>query len=253
MSPNDLLLEFLLPPTSILFLLLLGIVVWRWRILSRGLFLLGTLALLLSSLPVVGAALLQPLGAAAPAYLPAVHGPAAAILVPTGGSFSDGSGRWWPSGSSIARFAEARRQQELHGAPIILSGGSVAAGEPPQAETVAAAYGADGPDLRLETTARNSAETARAAASMLAGEAAPLVLLVTSPSHVARMASALRHRDLRVVIPAADRRPSSGLYALIPSYSGLKMTRAALYEYAGIAHYLAAGHIDFDDLASQSP
>ena len=255
MSANDFLLEFVLPPISLLFLLLLGLFLWRWRGLSRGIFLLATLALLLASLPFVGAALLQPLAAAAPAYLPVVHGPAVAIVVPTGGSFNDGSGRWWPTGSSIARLAAARRHQEEHGLPIILSGGSVAAGEPAQAETVAAAFGAGGPDLRLETTARNSAETAVAVAAMLGDEIAPLVLLVTSPSHVARMASALRHQGLRVVTPAAaaPRTDPSGLRALVPSYSGLKMTRAALYEYAGIARYLAAGHIDFKDLRSEAP
>ena len=53
--------------------------------------------------------------------------------------------------------------------------------------------------------------------------------------------------------PLADRPDPSGLRALIPSYGGLKMTRAALYEYAGIAHYLVAGHIDLEDLGSETP
>ena len=255
MSPNDLLLEYLLPPTSILLLLFLAVIAWPWRGLSRGLFVLATLGLLLASLPTVGAALLRPLADAAPTYLPSAHGRAAAIVVPTAGSFSDGSGRWWPTGNSVARLAEARRHQDAHGLPIIVSGGAVAEGQPSEAETVTAAFGAGGPDLRLETTARNSAETALAVAAMLADEAPPLVLLVTSPSHVARMASALRHQGLRVVVPAptAARPGPNGLLALIPSYSGLKMTRAALYEYAGIAHYLVAGHIDFGDLRSEAP
>ncbi len=253
MSPNSLLLDYLLPPTSLVLLLLLAALVWRWRSLSRGLFAIGTLGLLLASLPIVGSSLLKPLAAGAPAYRPEAHGRATAIVVPTGGSFSDDRGNWWPTEKSIARLALARRHQEMLGLPIIVSGGSPLPGQPPEAETVTAAFGLGGSDVKLETTARNSAETARAVPAMLADEARPLVLLVTSPSHVARMAAALRHQGLRVAIPPQEAASRAGLLSLVPSYSGLKTTRGALYEYAAIAHYLAAGHIDFEDLRSEQP
>ena len=74
MSPNSLLLDYLLPPTSLVLLLLLAALVWRWRSLSRGLFAIGTLGLLLASLPIVGSSLLKPLAAGAPAYRPEAHG-----------------------------------------------------------------------------------------------------------------------------------------------------------------------------------
>ncbi|MCH7872926.1 MAG: hypothetical protein IID33_14625, partial [Planctomycetes bacterium] len=65
------------------------------------------------------------------------------------------------------------RLRDRLGLPIILSGGSPKSDQPPEAQTLAAHFGLRGPDVRLETTARNSSETAEAVAAMLAGAPNP--------------------------------------------------------------------------------
>ena len=79
---------------------------------------------------------------------------------------------------------------------------------------------------------------------------------MTSPKHVARMALALRRQGIVSVVarPEQDeRRHATRGPGLVPSYSGLKTTRAALYEYAGIAWYLMSGDIAIADLWPAAP
>ncbi len=247
---RDVLMELLTLPMPILWLLVLGVVLWRWRGLSRTLFLAGTLLFLALSLPASGRFLVWSLQAGTPAFAGKVPEGTSAILVPSGGTNDDGTGRWWPTLSSVRRLAVALRLQERWDLPIILSGGSPKSGQPPEAETLAAHFGLRGPDVRLETTARDSSETAEAVAAMLAGAPNPRVILVTSAIHVARMSAALRHHGVAVTVAAAAG-GAAGSWApgdFLPSYRGLKMSQGAFREYLGIAWYLATGRLNFEDL-----
>ena len=123
MSPHDILLDYGLPPTSLVFLLLLAVLVLRWRALSRWLFLTGAILLLICSLPLVGDLLLRPLGAVGAPYNPLEDRDLSAVLVPTAGAFDDGTGTWWPSPGTIVRGVAGRRLSRELGLPLIISGG----------------------------------------------------------------------------------------------------------------------------------
>ncbi len=247
---RDVLVDLLTLPMPILWLLVLALVLWRWKGLSRAVFLVGALLFLALSLPASGRLLVWSLQAGTPVFAGKVPDGTSAILVPTAGTSDDGTGRWWPGAASIVRLATALRLQERWDLPIILSGGSVESNQPPEAETLAAHFGLQGPDIRLETQARNSSETAEAVVAMLAGEPNPRVILVTSATHVARMSAVLRHHGVAVTAAVAAG-GDAGPWApsdFLPSYQGLMMSRGAFQEYMGILWYLATDRLDFEDL-----
>ncbi len=247
---QDAIVDLLVLPMPILWLLVLGLVLWRWQRLSRALCLTATLLFLAISLPASGKLMVSILQGGAPAFDGKVPEGTAAILVPSGGTIDDGTGRWWPSTSSILRLATALRLRNELSLPVILSGGSPKAGQPPEAETLAASFDLQGPDVRLEIRARNSSETAEAVARLLAGEANPRVILVTSAVHVARMSAVLRHHGVdAVAAPGVGIDPNGWTPGdFLPSYRGFKMSQGAFREYMGIAWYLATDRLDFEDL-----
>ena len=246
--------EFFVFPMPVLWLLLLALLVWNRQRASRRLFILGTVLFALASLPTTGKLLLWGLASGAPPLEGADERTFAAIVVPTAGVFDDGTGRWWPTQNSIRRAASGRALQQQLEIPLILSGGSPIPGQPPEASTVASMLGIAGRETLLETTARNSSESGAAVAALLAEAQTRRVVLVTHASHVMRMSAALRHQGLAVVAAPVGRPPETlapaawGIMDLVPSNSGLKLTRGALWEYAGIVWYLATGRLDFDDL-----
>lgn len=244
---RDVLLNLLTLPMPILWLLVLALVLWRWKGLSRAVFLAGTLLFLVLSLPASGKLLISILQARTPAFAGEVREGTSAILVPSGGTNDDGTGRWWPTLSSVRRLAVALELRDRLDLPVILSGGSPQPGQPPEAETLAAHFGLQASDIRLETTARNSSETAETVAAMLAGEPNPRVILVTSTTHIARMSAALRHHGIAVTAVGGD----AGSWApsdFLPSYQGLKMSQGAFREYMGILWYLATDRLNLEDL-----
>ncbi len=83
---RDVLLSFLVLPMPILWLLVLGVVLWRWRAVSRVLTLSATLLLQVFSLPVSGKLLSVYL---VQGSLPADSYPGVTpiVLVPTAGTF----------------------------------------------------------------------------------------------------------------------------------------------------------------------
>ena len=196
----DVIPGLLVLPLPILWLLLLGVVLWRWKRLSRAAFAVATAVFVAISLPASGNFLMSSLKNGAPPYDGEGPRGAHAILVPTGGIFDDGTGRWWPTSLSARRLTLGLRHQERLGLPLIISGGSPKAGQPPEAETLAEHFGLRAPEVLVEPTARNSSETAAAVAAMLIDTPAPRVILVTSPSHITRMSAALRHHGIEVLV-----------------------------------------------------
>ena len=79
-------------PMPLLWLLVLGLVLWRWKGLSRAVFLVGTLPFLALSLPASGKLLVSILQAGAPALGGKVPEGTTAIFVPSGGTIDDGTG-----------------------------------------------------------------------------------------------------------------------------------------------------------------
>ncbi len=111
-----------------------------------------------------------------------------------------------------------------------------------------------------ETKARDTAEPAQAAARMVAEFEGNAVILVTSPSHVARMAGALRHHGLFVTtVPTAPpddairaERPGEVdtglLMQFVPSAKGLARSSRAMREYVAIGWYIIQGDLRLADV-----
>ncbi len=122
LSMIDYLLDFMVLPMPILWLLLLGVVLWRWRRLSRAVIFAAIALFLAVSLPASGKLLVSGLQRGAPTFDGNDPGRILGILVPSGGTFDGGTGRWWPTQSSVRRVAAALRIRDQLGLPIILSG-----------------------------------------------------------------------------------------------------------------------------------
>ena len=247
-------------PIPLIAVLVLGLMAWRRRRLSLILIGSATAALVGLSMPVVASLLERPLVAAAPAFDAAGDPPTAAIVVPTAGIYEDPAGGWWSSASSIRRAVAARKLQHDTGLPLLLIGGSPEGEDESEAMTVARQVGLIGrangnaePPVYMETGARNSAETALAAKLLLERLGGNRVVLVTTPSHIARMAASLRRAGLEVSAhparaPAKRRRPLGAAEAYVPSAKGLALSTAAVREYVAIVWYLANGYLQISDL-----
>ena len=244
-------MNYLVLPMPVLWLMVLALVLWRWRRLSRRLFVLATLILAVACLPITGRILLQPLAAGIETEAVVLEQKASAILVPTAGSFQDPTGQWRANPMTISRALTGLALQKHLGIPVILAGGTPYDGEAPDSLVLANDLGLEDANIRFETSARNSDETG---AAMLSDQPDAAVILVTSPSHVARMSASLRHHGLGVVAaplgipPATAARKPRGLGEFVPSDRGLKASRAALWEYMGIGWYLVTGRLDWGDL-----
>jgi uncharacterized SAM-binding protein YcdF (DUF218 family) len=174
------------------------------------------------------------------------------------GIFGDRAGGWWPTENSVLRVATARRLQHETGLPLILSGGSLGPGEPAEAEVAAAATGLSSQDAKLESTARDTAQTGRTVSEILKtgfapnGEAdfVPRAVIVTHSYHILRTAAVLRRHGITVsAIPVSREQefgPVIGLF--LPQREGLLSANAALHEYVGLIWYLARGDIRVRDL-----
>ena len=246
--------QYLAMPLPVLWLMFLALIVWRRRRTSRALFAIATVLFALASMPAVGKLLMLGLVSATPPLHVGDDRDYAAIVVPTGGSYDDGTGRWWPTGSSIARTVAGLALHRRLGLPLILSGGAPLPGQPAEAVTVAAEFGLTDPAIRLETRSRNSSESAAAVAAILAGEPVRRVLLVTDTTHMARMSAVLRRNGLSVATAPVGTQPRDlapgawGIIDFVPGDRGLKLTRGALREYAAIAWYIASGRLDIGDV-----
>jgi len=259
---KDALEALLTLPVPLIVLLVLGLLLGRRSALGRGLVGLAALALVAFSLPLTADWLERPLAAAAPRFEAGGATAADMILVPTAGIYADPDGGWWPSAESVRRAVAGRALQRETGLPLVLIGGSPDGESESEALTVArevgllengADVGAGPPPVLLETAARDSFETARAAALIAGRLGAERVVLVTAPTHVARMAAALRAAGLAVSAApsrggAAAAGPFGRFAPLVPSVAGLARCRAAAHEYLGILWYLLNGRFALSDL-----
>ncbi len=252
--------DLLTLPIPLIGLLVVGVLVWRRRALSRVLVGIATLGLVGFSLPITADQLERPLTEVAPQYRPGASPEPAAILVPTAGIFADSTGAWWASSTSIVRAVAGRELQRQTGLPLLLVGGSPLGESESEAAVVARAVGlvagfepTETPPVLLESAARNSAETAQAAKQILERLGGNHVVLVTSPTHTARMAASLRRLGIEVSVATARRPPSLSqpfgrFQRFVPSAGGLNRSAGAVREYIGIVWYLFRGRFDFSDL-----
>ena len=254
---RDYLLEILIEwPMPAIWLTMAGYILgWRLgRRWGRWLAIGAALGLVASSVPLVGLVLLRPLAAVPPYVAP---DGIAAIVVPTAGVFVDSRGQWWSGGNTIRRVSRGLQLQSATGLPLYIAGGGSSGdrGGLSEARIVLEQMGIPPGTVRLEETARNTDETGRAIAELLAADssaAGPFtVVVVTDRPHGIRMAASLRANGVAVVMSLETGLEEEVRHSnFLPSVWGLKLTAAALHEYVGIAWYLARGNFRVADLFS---
>lgn len=236
---------FLTLPMPFVWLFAIGLLLWSRPVASRRLIVLAAAGFVLSSFSVVGKLALLALLTTVPVWGRGESPKPVAIVVPTGGIFSDETGKWWPASSSIRRATAAVRLRAELNVPVILIGGSPVDGQPPEAKVIAKELGLAPPGVIVESTARNSMETGPALALILRDLPVGPVLLVTSEMHVARMGAVLRRAGLSV------RQTAQHLEAVervawtdfIPSTLGLAYSAQLSRELWAILWYIVRGHV----------
>jgi uncharacterized SAM-binding protein YcdF (DUF218 family) len=253
--------SFLYPVSLCLEILILGLFfLWATRSPRRGKILvtLGTVFLLLFSLPVIASQFLTPLESRYPALLhpEAVNWGQTSqtspkwIVVLGGGHVSDPR---LPATSQISEAALARLVEgvrlykALPGSKLIFSGGIVFDPVPEAAvmARIAMLLGVKPQDIRLESDSRDTAQEAQNIAKMIGKEK---FILVTSAAHMPRTLALFKKRGLEP-IPAptnflvrVGRHPAS-LEDLFPDSASLQGVRVAIHEYLGLAWAWLRGQI----------
>jgi uncharacterized SAM-binding protein YcdF (DUF218 family) len=253
---TELLLEIFSLPMPFAILGGAGLALWRARRASRVLLTLAAAGLVLTSLPIVGKIAMAPQLASVETWKPGAGAAPAAVIVPTGGIFEVPAIGWWPSSSSLDRLAAGietlARAQAAGGPriPLMVIGGSTQPGAPAEADVLLSRFPGPRPAALVDATARNSAETARAARALLPAAGPGPVVLVTDWLHMARMAASLRHEGFDVRgAPSGNRALDRYMWAdLVPQSRGYATSDNALHSWLGVAWYLITGRIGFADL-----
>jgi uncharacterized SAM-binding protein YcdF (DUF218 family) len=240
------------PVSLCLGILILGLLfLWatRRQRLGKGLVTLGTVLLLLLSLPFLSRQTLIPLEGRYPALL---HPETVSwgekrgtspkwIVVLGGGHVSDPRlpANSQISAAALGRLVEGvRLYKAIPGSKLLLSGGVVF--DPvPEAEVmarVAVLLGVKPQDISLETDSRDTEAEAEIIAKMLGREK---FILVTSAMHMPRSMALFRKRGLQPIPAPADfliresPRPLSG--GFFPRATSLGQVETAAHEYLGLA------------------
>jgi uncharacterized SAM-binding protein YcdF (DUF218 family) len=235
----------LLPPLSLLLLLIFGASLLRSRhvVLGRRLLWLGIALLYLLSTPLFGQKLLATLQS--PYRTPDVA--AAQAIVVLGGGVYHGAPEYngdTVNSHSLERLRYAAKLHRASGLPLLASGGSPEGGE---AESLAmwAALRADfGVETRwVEITSLNTAQSAKNSYAILQPSGMTRILLVTHAWHMRRSQAAFEKAGFTVT-PAPTiytTRRTLTLLDFMPSASGLMLSRIALHEWIGIIWYRLKG------------
>jgi uncharacterized SAM-binding protein YcdF (DUF218 family) len=251
---------FFYPVSVCLGFLILGLIcLWVTRRQRLGKFLvtLGTVLLLLMSMPFIASGLLTPLERR---YPPLLHpeslawGPAGAtspkwIVVLGGGHVSDPglTANSQISAAALGRVVEGvRLYRAIAGSKLLLSGGGVF--DPvPEAEVMARIAGLLGvkpEDIRLETDSLDTADQAEILAKTLGRGK---FILVTSAAHMPRAMALFRKRGLEPIPAPADylvkEAPKFAPVGLIPNDRCLWQVHVAVHEYLGLVWARLRGEI----------
>jgi uncharacterized SAM-binding protein YcdF (DUF218 family) len=244
------LLSLILPPASLLLIILSGLALLRRRRTAGRIFLaIGIVLLYTLSLDAIADRLIRPLEAP---YKPFSGKEAKAdAVVVLGAGANDLS--WLPSRpeptpSSLQRLVEGvRLARNLH-LPLVLSGGSgaIPPTETREADTMAdcaVKHGFSAQYLVVEKRSRNTRENAEQVKGLVTGRT---IILVTSAFHLKRSAGMFKKQGFSVIPAPAGYRSSSrplSITAFIPSAGALDTSSTALAEYLSLAWYWSAGEL----------
>jgi uncharacterized SAM-binding protein YcdF (DUF218 family) len=242
--------SLILPPSSLLILVIAGsLILRRNRALGRLLIASGIVLLYLLSISPVAESLIAPLEKD---FLPIEQKEnvaAQAIVVLSGGVRDvswNGAGPE-PSETSLERMVKGVTIHRTLRLPLVIVGGS---GDPEKIISeadamarVAADLGVPRKDMIIESTARNTVESARELKRVFKGNR---ILLVTSAYHLRRATAIFKKQGFEAVpVPAgflAERRAIS-IRSFIPQAGNLYNSSLALSEYISYAWYAAKGDL----------
>jgi uncharacterized SAM-binding protein YcdF (DUF218 family) len=252
---------FLYPVSLCLGILILGLVVlWANRRprLGKVLATLGTVPLLLLSLPGIAAQFLTPLERRYPALLHPEKiawegqksGTSAKWIVVLGGGHRSDPGL--PANSQISAAAlgrvveGVRLYKSIPGSKLLLSGGAVFDPVPEAAvmARIAELLGVKPQDIVLESDSRDTAEEAEIIAKKIGKER---FILVTSAAHMPRSMALFKKRGLQPIPAPTDFQvreapvPNPGRF--FPHASSLSGVENAWHEYLGLAWAWLRGQI----------
>jgi uncharacterized SAM-binding protein YcdF (DUF218 family) len=238
------LLLLMLPPASILALMIMGfLLLWSHRLLGRMLITAAFLLLYGLSISPVSDALISPLEAG---YRPVdVKSVKADVIVVLGGGAVDLSAlglESMPSTGSIGRMVAAVKLYRFLHIPIVITGGAGDPGRPQLSDAapmarIALDLGVPKKDITVDNASFNTQASARNMKDSFAGKR---MILVTSAYHLKRSVALFQAQGLEVFPqPSAflSGQRSRSFYTAIPSLEFLNISSIALSERISLTWY----------------
>ncbi len=151
------------------------------------------------------------------------------------------------SKETLARLRYAAQLARSSALPVLVTGGKPYSGTLTEGEAMKRALeaGFNVPVRWVESVSRTTAENARGAYGLLAPENRTRIVLVTSAVHMPRAERAFRKAGFEVVAAPTgyvSRRPVAAI-DFLPTESGLRRTREALWEWLGMLWYRLRGDV----------
>ena len=240
---KPLLEALLIPPTSFVLLLTIGMLArGRWTRLGRRLALASLAALILAGMPAVSGTLLRALETGLPLTPPRGNPPQAIIVL--GGEVIRSQRNPLGIRPGLLTLDRLRTAAQLHrrtSLPVLVTGGTTQPHTAPVAMVMAQSLRNDfqTPVQWVEPKARDTWENARFSAAILHRAGIQSVYVVTSAWHMKRALVAFRGTGLIVTAYPTAPAPSldPGPYDFVPRASGWQETYYALHEWIGYAWY----------------
>lgn len=247
MTFNYALSDLVLPPTSLIALSLLGLLLLRRR-RALGIALIGAsqLAMLALSLPIVAIALARSLEP--PPVHPAALKDAEAIVI-LGGGRNRGAPEWGgetvKASTTLPRLRYGARLARETGLPVYVTGGKPDGGRYAEGALMKEVLERDfGVPVRwAEVESATTSENALFAARDLKAAGIASIALVTDAMHMPRSQRAFERAGLQVIpcpTAYAGQRPFQP-WQLVPGVTALHLSNSALREWVSRALYAARG------------
>jgi uncharacterized SAM-binding protein YcdF (DUF218 family) len=235
-----------LPPAGPLLVALVGLMVVRRRPrVGSALLAIGLISLTLLSMSAVGGLMVRSLDRSS-VWKPGTISGAGAIVVLGGGlrPFAPEYGGATVNSATLERLRYGARLARETGLPILVSGGIVSAGAPPEAVLMRDVLTSEFslPVRWVETRSRNTHENALRSAELLSQSGIRRVLLVGHAYDFPRSTAEFRAAGIDAIAAPIDMQVAGG-YSFgdfLPSVTGMRLSHYAIYEFlANVAFHLS--------------
>lgn len=247
MTVLGLLKSLILPPTSLILVVLAGLLLaLRWRRLGWGISFAGASIMLVLAMPVTGALLMAGLSADLPRTPPPSNLPTAVVILSAEARATNAARTRFEPGpltwERILAGAQIARSSRL---PILVAGGPIRPNGPTLAGVMAANLSQlfNLPPRWQEEISRDTWENARYSADILKANGISSIYLVSHGWHLRRATIAFRHFGITVTAISVrlDPWPEFHLDDFTPSLSGWTASFYGLHEWIGGLYYAMRG------------